>query len=226
MSGTFIYIPPAGSGGQSPFFGDPVANIASLPVSGELGEVVYVIAENAFYAWDGAAWGPVLIKGPLPVSRGGTGIDDIPTNSVLYGQDTSAAAFTFPASQYQVLVGGPGGVPTFGQVNLDQSAATTGTLPINRGGTNSASALANGRMMVSTGGAVVEGTPTVSGGAIGAVTSLTLTGTSSFLKLAGLTTAQRDALTPQEGMMIFNSDVSRFQGYFGGAWGSLHGWGN
>lgn len=44
------------------------------------------------------------------------------------------------------------------------------------GGTNSSAALANGLMMVSVGGAIVEGTPTVVGGAIGAVTTLTASG--------------------------------------------------
>lgn len=42
------------------------------------------------------------------------------------------------------------------------------------GGTNSSAALANGKMIVSSGGAIVEGTPTVVGGAIGSVTTLTL----------------------------------------------------
>jgi len=44
------------------------------------------------------------------------------------------------------------------------------------GGTNSSAALANGKAMVSVGGAIVEGTVTVVGGAVGAVTTLSMTG--------------------------------------------------
>lgn len=60
--------------------------------------------------------------------------------------------------------------------------------------------------------------------------SPTFTGTVTMsgggLRLANLTTAQRDALTAAAGMMIFNTDTNRFQGYFSGAWGDLHGWGS
>lgn len=45
--------------------------------------------------------------------------------------------------------------------------------PISVGGTNSSSALVNGRMMVSSGDSVVEGTITVVGGALGAITTIT-----------------------------------------------------
>ena len=62
------------------------------------------------------------------------------------------------------------------------------------------------------------------------VQSITLSGTASFLKLSPLTALQRDALTPAVGMIIFNNDTSRFEGYFdggsGAAWGPLHGWGS
>ncbi len=52
----------------------------------------------------------------------------------------------------------------------------TAPVTIALGGTNSIAALTDGRMMVSVGGAIVHGTPTVSGGAIGAVTTLTTSG--------------------------------------------------
>lgn len=60
--------------------------------------------------------------------------------------------------------------------------------------------------------------------------SITLSGTASFFKLAPLTEVQRNALTPAAGMIVFNNDTSRFEGYFDGgsglAWGPLHGWGS
>jgi len=42
------------------------------------------------------------------------------------------------------------------------------------------------------------------------------------------TTAERDALTPAAGMVIYNTTTNRFQGYCAGAvaaWVNLHGWG-
>jgi len=36
------------------------------------------------------------------------------------------------------------------------------------------------------------------------------------------TTTQRNALTPFNGMLIYNSTTSKIQGYAGGAWVDLH----
>ena len=68
-------------------------------------------------------------------------------------------------------------------------------------------------------------------GDMGAVKSIsTVGGSGSFFLIPNLTGAQRDALTPSAGMMIFNTESSRFEGYFDGgsglAWGPLHGWGS
>lgn len=46
------------------------------------------------------------------------------------------------------------------------------------------------------------------------------------LLLTRLTTAEIAALTPVNGMIVYNATTNRFQGYFAGAWGDLHGWGN
>lgn len=45
--------------------------------------------------------------------------------------------------------------------------------------------------------------------------------THAGIKLLSLTTAQRDALTPANGMLIYNSTLNRVQSYEGGAWGSV-----
>ena len=45
--------------------------------------------------------------------------------------------------------------------------------------------------------------------------------TKSFV-LTPMTTTQRNALTPYNGMMIYNSTDSKFQGYVAGAWANLH----
>jgi len=46
-------------------------------------------------------------------------------------------------------------------------------------------------------------------------------GTSSYVKLPELTTTQRDALTPAEGMLLKNSTTGTVQQYVGGAWASI-----
>ena len=43
----------------------------------------------------------------------------------------------------------------------------------------------------------------------------------NWLKLAGITTAERDALTASNGMLIYNSTTNKFQGYENGAWANL-----
>lgn len=72
------------------------------------------------------------------------------------------------------------------------------------------------------GNVVYATSPTLTTPSFAGTTTLTTGG----LVLANLTTVQRDALTPAAGMMIFNTDTNRFQGYFSGAWGDLHGWGS
>ncbi|MBX9637689.1 MAG: hypothetical protein K2Q45_09090 [Nitrosomonas sp.] len=64
---------------------------------------------------------------------------------------------------------GSAGVPSFRLLvaadvpNLDVSKLTTGILPIARGGTNSGTALNNNRIMISSGGAIVEATALTNG---------------------------------------------------------------
>jgi len=48
-----------------------------------------------------------------------------------------------------------------------------------------------------------------------------ITGTSSYLKLPSLTTAERDALTPEYGMMIYNTDSKRAEIYIPEGWSRL-----
>ena len=48
-----------------------------------------------------------------------------------------------------------------------------------------------------------------------------LSGASASLLLGNLTTVQRDALTPANGMIIYNTTDNKFQGYENGAWANL-----
>lgn len=71
----------------------------------------------------------------ITVGYGGTGATTFTSNGVVYGNAASALQVTAAGTQYQVLRAGSGGTPAFGAINLDQSAAVTGTLPVGNGGT-------------------------------------------------------------------------------------------
>jgi hypothetical protein len=86
-------------------------------------------------SWGTISVGTAQITGTLGVAQGGTGDTTLTAGGVLYGQDGSPVLMTGAPSQYNVLVGTGGGVPAFGQVALNQSAAVTGTLPVGNGGT-------------------------------------------------------------------------------------------
>lgn len=45
-----------GGGAGSPFFGDPVPNFASLPTSGQVGELRITLDTGVLYYWDGLIW--------------------------------------------------------------------------------------------------------------------------------------------------------------------------
>lgn len=72
----------------------------------------------------------------VAVTAGGTGQESFTDNGVIYGNGTGALDVTAAGTQHQVLKAGALGVPEFGAVDLAQSAAITGTLPIGNGGTN------------------------------------------------------------------------------------------
>lgn len=76
----------------------------------------------------------------VDVGHGGTGATSFTSNGIVYGNNSSALQVTGAGTQYQVLQAGSGGTPTFGALNLSQSAAITGTLPIGNGGTGSTTA--------------------------------------------------------------------------------------
>ena len=43
----------------------------------------------------------------------------------------------------------------------------------------------------------------------------------SYVQFGSFTTAQRDALTAANGMVIYNSQLNKFQGYENGSWANL-----
>ena len=58
-----------------------------------------------------------------------------------------------------------------------------------------------------------------------ATAALDVTGDSvvtGYSRMGNLTTVQRDALTPEAGMIIYNTTDNEFQGRTGAAWVALH----
>lgn len=99
--------------------------------------------------------------------------------------------------------------------SIDLTSDISGVLPVANGGTNSSTALSNGRVMVSLGGAIVEDAELKTDTADVALDVDSTTG--AFLP-PRMTTAQRDALTAVEGMHLYNTTISQPQYYNGTAW--------
>ena len=76
------------------------------------------------------------VTGTLPVANGGTGsAAALTANTLMTATSTTVMTSLANGSQYNVMVGGASGVPTWGQVSLDQSAAVSGALGAANGGT-------------------------------------------------------------------------------------------
>jgi hypothetical protein len=57
---------------------------------------------------------------------------------------------------------------------------------------------------------------------IAATGNVSVTTTTGAVLLPRLTTTQRNALTAANGMIVYNTTASKFQGYAGGSWVNLH----
>lgn len=99
----------------------------------------------------------------LSVSSGGTGDTSLTSNGLLFGNGTSAVGITSAGSQFQVFQAGSGGVPTVGALNLGQSAAVTGTLPVGNGGTGQATLSAHDVLVGNGTSGVTQVAPSTSG---------------------------------------------------------------
>lgn len=104
-------------------------------------------AANTFSLIPGTA---IDASTPVTVSRGGTGLSTLTLNGILFGNGTSNAGVTTAGSQYQLLQAGSGGIPFFDAIHLDQAAATTGQLPVAKGGTGVAT-IATGNVILGAG---------------------------------------------------------------------------
>ena len=159
--------------------------------------------------------GVLTLTGTLAVSHGGTGRTTATLNGLLYGQGLGSLAVTAAGTQYQVLQAGVGGVPGFGAVDLGQSSAVTGLLPIAHGGTGGSTSTGTGALVLASGPVLTSpnlGTPSNINlsNAIGLPLA---TGTSGVLAIGSGGTGQStqqgalDALVgPQQANRLLRSD--------------------
>ena len=170
---------PASGGGGSPYWGDAVATAANLPAAGAVvGEIRLVLDTDDQYEWNGSAWERVTqnsadVTGPGSATDNALARFDGTTGKLLQnsigltaddsGNLTAASLSTAGAlAAGSATVGALSGVVkasagalSAGPVGL-ASSDVSGTLPVANGGTNSAAALNNNRVMQSAGGAIVE----------------------------------------------------------------------
>ena len=135
-----------GGTGQSSY---TIGDILYADTSSTLAKLAGVATGNALISGGtGAApsWGKIglatHVSGTLPLANGGTNATSFTTNGVVLG-GASALSSTAAGTANQVLrIPGAGGAPAFGAIDLAQSAAVTGLLPLANGGTNASTAAA------------------------------------------------------------------------------------
>lgn len=136
------------------------------------------------------------ITGTLAATNGGTGTATVTQGDLLYGASNAWSKLAKNTSSTRYLSNtGASNDPAWAQVAL--TTGVSGTLPIANGGTNSAAALNNSRVMISSSGAIVEGAATTvnaAGYVIGSVIQ-TVTGSSTTSKSTSSGTYQTTNLT-------------------------------
>lgn len=144
------------------------------------------------------------------------------TNGV-YTNGTYSNPSWLTALSYTKLIGTPT-VATTALVGAVKPDGTTVSLAVD--GTISVSGANHAHNAVAlTGTTLATGVVTSSLTSVGTLTSLNVAGptilTNGVLRLSGLTTTQRNALTPQNGDTIYNNTVNKFQGYQNNGWVNL-----
>jgi len=163
--------PPAVTSDGLPIY----ATAGDLPVSATDGTTAYVVADSSIYAYDTGLPGWKIVSSAGSVSSStapstdnravvydgttGTLIKQSPVTIGVTGNvtgivDLTATGTTTLNTGLTGVAKLASGVVSASAVNL--TSEVTGTLPVANGGTNSATALNNNRVMTSSGGAIVE----------------------------------------------------------------------
>jgi pectin methylesterase-like acyl-CoA thioesterase len=99
--------------------------------------------------------GAVVLSGTLIAANGGTGLSTYTIGDLLYASGSTALAKLADVATGNALIsGGISVAPSWGKIGL--TTHVSGVLPVANGGTNSSTALNNNRIIVSSGGAIVE----------------------------------------------------------------------
>ena len=143
--------------GQLPTFVDDVveyANLASLPVTGDSGKIYVTLDDNKTLRWTGSTY--VQIGGAGGISEWITSENYVVGNIVVASNkiykcliDHSATVFATDLADNKWI--------EVSKSSVD-AADVSGVLPVANGGTNSSTALVNGKTLMSSAGALVEST--------------------------------------------------------------------
>lgn len=132
--------------------------------------------------------------------QGGTGITSYVIGDILYANSsTSLSRLADIATGNVLLSGGVSTAPSYGKVGL--TTHISGVLPIINGGTNSSTALNNNRIMVSSGGSIVEAAALTNG-------QLLIGSTGAVPVAATLTAGTGIAITNAAGSITIASSIS------------------
>jgi hypothetical protein len=145
--------------------------------------------------------GTISLTVPVIAVNGGTGQTVYAIGDILAANTTTTLSRVADIAVGNVLIsGGVGTLPAYGKVGL--TTHVSGILPIANGGTNSTTALNNNRIMVSSGGAIVEAAALTNGqlligstGAAPVATSLTAGTGISVTNGAGTITVANTGVT-------------------------------
>jgi trimeric autotransporter adhesin len=133
----------------------PLASSAGV-TSGTISKTEYDnFSAAATMATSGTSGGIPYYNSATTVASSGV----LAADGVVLGGGAGASPTTTAAGiADQVLrIPGAGGAPAFGAIDLSKAAAVSGVLAVANGGTNSSTALTNGKVMVSSAGAIIEG---------------------------------------------------------------------
>ncbi|MBK6420445.1 MAG: hypothetical protein IPF79_14815 [Ignavibacteria bacterium] len=138
--------------------------------------------------------GATDITGVLPVANGGTGIANIPANSIVYGNGTGPVTPITPGNN-QILISSGAGVPTW-----SSSLPTATTIPFNQisTGTNSTAAMTvnNGAsVLLGTAGAIIQSNQFITSTSISSAVDLATTEVNGILPIANGGTGASTAVT-------------------------------
>ena len=102
------------------------------------------------------------ISGTLPVANGGTNITSYTIGDLIVASGaTTLISLADIATGNALITGGVGVAPSYGKIGM--TTHVSGVLPVANGGTNSSAALSNNRIVVSSGGAIVEASALTNG---------------------------------------------------------------